>query len=29
LARAGAEGAIIGTALYSGKLRLEEALAAC
>ena len=29
LARAGAEGAIVGTALYSGKLKLEEALAAC
>jgi phosphoribosylformimino-5-aminoimidazole carboxamide ribotide isomerase len=29
LADAGAEGAIIGTALYSGKLRLGEALAAC
>ena len=29
LAEAGAEGAIIGTALYNGTLRLEEALAAC
>ncbi|HET6316531.1 MAG TPA: 1-(5-phosphoribosyl)-5-[(5-phosphoribosylamino)methylideneamino]imidazole-4-carboxamide isomerase [Chloroflexota bacterium] len=29
LAEAGAEGAILGTALYSGKLKLEEALGAC
>jgi phosphoribosylformimino-5-aminoimidazole carboxamide ribotide isomerase len=29
LAEAGAEGAIIGTALYDGTLRLQEALAAC
>ncbi len=29
LAEAGAEGAIIGSALYTGKLRLQEALAAC
>ncbi|MDQ3812024.1 MAG: 1-(5-phosphoribosyl)-5-[(5-phosphoribosylamino)methylideneamino]imidazole-4-carboxamide isomerase [Chloroflexota bacterium] len=29
LAAAGAEGAIIGTALYDGRLRLGEALAAC
>ena len=29
LAEAGVEGAIIGTALYDGRLRLQEALAAC
>jgi phosphoribosylformimino-5-aminoimidazole carboxamide ribotide isomerase len=29
LAEAGAEAAIIGTALYDGRLSLQEALAAC
>jgi phosphoribosylformimino-5-aminoimidazole carboxamide ribonucleotide (ProFAR) isomerase len=29
LAAAGAEGAIIGTALYEGRLNLKEVVAAC